>query len=106
MSSDIAISLASALAALPADKPFVELFRREGEISVELYVPQGADRQTPHTRDELYIIAEGTGTFRREAETVTFGPGDLLYVPAHVDHRFETFSPDFKVWVIFYGPDR
>ena len=106
MSSDIAVSLASALAALPADKHFVELFRREGEISVELYVPQDVDRQTPHSRDELYIIAEGAGTFRRESETVAFGPGDLLYVPAHVDHRFETFSPDFKVWVIFYGPER
>jgi len=37
---------------------------------------------------------------------VTFGPGDLLYVPAHMDHRFKTFSLDFKVWVIFYGPER
>ncbi|OXE35640.1 MAG: cupin [Phenylobacterium zucineum] len=106
MSSDIAVSLTSALAALPTDKPFVEVFRRDGEISVELYVPQGVDRQTPHSRDELYIIAEGTGTFRRDQESVTFGPGDLLYVPAWVDHRFETFSPDFKVWVIFYGPKR
>lgn len=106
MTSDIAVSLAAALSALPTDKPFVEIFRREGEISVELYVPQEVDRQTPHTRDELYIVAEGTGTFRRGEETVTFGPGDLLYVPAHVDHRFETFSSDFKVWVIFYGPER
>ena len=30
--------------------------------------------------------------------------GDLLFVPAHVEHRFERFSDDFRTWVIFFGP--
>ena len=34
-----------------------------------------------------------------------FGPGDLLFVPAGVEHRFEEFSDDLAVWVVFYGPD-
>jgi mannose-6-phosphate isomerase-like protein (cupin superfamily) len=34
-----------------------------------------------------------------------FGPGDLLFVRAGVEHRFEEFSDDLAVWVSFYGPD-
>ena len=28
----------------------------------------------------------------------------LLFVPAGVEHRFTTFSADFKAWVVFFGP--
>lgn len=104
--SDIRITLAQALAPLSAEHPFNIVFDRGDEISVELYAPVGRDNLTPHERDELYIVASGHGTFSRGDEVITFGPGDLLYVPAYVPHRFETFSDDFKSWVIFYGPKR
>jgi hypothetical protein len=29
----------------------------------------------------------------------------MLFVPAGVEHRFEDFSDDFAVWVVFWGPD-
>jgi mannose-6-phosphate isomerase-like protein (cupin superfamily) len=32
-------------------------------------------------------------------------PGDVLFVPAGVIHRFEEFTDDFAVWVLFYGPE-
>ncbi len=83
-----------------------EVVFETNEITVELYAPNGTDNQEPHNRDEIYIIAEGTGTFSRDAELVPFGPGDLLFVPAHVPHRFETFSDYFRTWVIFYGEVR
>jgi mannose-6-phosphate isomerase-like protein (cupin superfamily) len=104
--SDVRVTLADAFARLSSEKLFETVFERPDEISVELYVPRGADGQQPHDRDELYIVATGSGTFSRGREVVSFGPGDLLYVPAYVPHRFETFSDDFKVWVIFYGPKR
>jgi mannose-6-phosphate isomerase-like protein (cupin superfamily) len=104
--SDIQVTLADAFSRLTGDKLFETVFERGDDISVELYAPRDVDRQTPHERDELYIVATGTGTFSRGEELVEFGPGDLLYVPAHVPHRFETFTDDFKVWVIFYGPKR
>jgi mannose-6-phosphate isomerase-like protein (cupin superfamily) len=75
-------------------------------VSIELYAPVEEDKQMPHDRDELYIVATGSGTFSRGDEVVPFGPGDLLFVPAHVSHRFESFTDDFKVWVIFYGDKR
>ncbi|WP_233837266.1 cupin domain-containing protein [Paraburkholderia sp. ZP32-5] len=84
--------------------PFAVLFER-GDVSIELYAPRGADTQSPHTRDELYIIASGSGTFRRADQVCEFTIGDLLFVPAHVDHRFESFSDDFRTWVIFFGPE-
>jgi hypothetical protein len=83
--------------------PFSVLFER-GDVSVELYAPRGSDKQSPHTRDELYIIASGSGTFRRAEQVCAFEAGDVLFVPAHVEHRFESFSDDFKTWVIFFGP--
>ena len=104
--SDILVTLAQAAAPLSEASPFNIVFDRGDDISIELYAPVGTDKQQPHERDELYIVATGQGTFSRGEELVTFGPGDLLYVPAYVPHRFETFSDDFKVWVIFYGPRR
>jgi len=100
------LTVARALARLPgpAGERYVELFRH-GTLSVELYAPRGADPQKPHTRDEVYVVVEGRGTFRNGAERHPFAPGDVLFVPARVEHRFEQFSDDLAVWVFFYGPE-
>jgi len=78
------------------------LFERD-DISVVLYIPQDTDRQEPHTRDEIYVVVSGYGTFRRGKELVRFSPGDVLFVPANVPHRFESFSGDFRTWAVFFG---
>lgn len=104
--SDLQVRLADAAALVSADTPAQVVFEQGEEVLVELYAPVGEDRQQPHARDELYIVASGHGHFRRGEEVVSFAPGDLLYVPAHLPHRFENFSADFKTWVIFYGPER
>ena len=61
--------------------------------------------QAPHRRDEVYVVVAGSGTFLNGASRHPFGSGDLLFVPAGVTHRFEAFTDDLVVWVIFYGPD-
>ncbi|MCX7380516.1 MAG: cupin domain-containing protein [Alphaproteobacteria bacterium] len=81
------------------------LLLTHGTLELRWYEPKGADTQAPHTRDELYIVASGRGFFVREAERVPFGPGDALFVAARETHRFEDFSADFAVWVMFYGPE-
>ena len=81
------------------------LFER-GDVTVLLYAPNETDLQTAHKRDEIYIVAAGYGTFRRGSELVRFSPGDMLFVAAHVPHRFESFSGDFKSWAVFFGPER
>jgi mannose-6-phosphate isomerase-like protein (cupin superfamily) len=76
-----------------------------GSLVVELYAPRGSDPQMPHTRDEVYVIVTGEGFFVNGASRESFGPGDLLFVPAGVVHRFEDFTDDLTVWVMFYGPE-
>jgi mannose-6-phosphate isomerase-like protein (cupin superfamily) len=76
-----------------------------GLLSLELYAPRGTDPQKPHTRDELYLVAAGNGVFRRGDEAVRFGTGDCLYAAAGEVHRFEDFSDDLAVWVVFWGPE-
>lgn len=72
---------------------------------LEYYAPLDVDLQKPHTRDEIYVIAVGSGTFEAAGETFSFSAGDVLYVPAHVEHRFTKFTEGFGTWVIFYGPE-
>ena len=76
-----------------------------GTMEVEVYAPQGHDPQAPHSRDELYFIVSGSGEFVNGPERHPFGPGDALFVPAGVEHRFENFTEDFATWVVFYGPE-
>ena len=76
-----------------------------GSMEMRFYAPKVIDDQTPHDQDEVYIVASGSGWFRRGDKRVAFGPGDMLFVAAHEEHRFEDFSDDFATWVIFYGPD-
>lgn len=83
---------------------FIKLMEH-GSMSVEIYRPVKTDRQTPHLQDELYVIISGTGEFLNNGERSAFGPGDILFVPAGIEHRFENFTEDFATWVIFYGPD-
>jgi mannose-6-phosphate isomerase-like protein (cupin superfamily) len=95
-----------ALARLPSPegKRFATVFQH-GSLLVEIYAPRGTDPQQPHTRDEAYIVIQGKGEFVCGETRQPFGPGDFLFAPAGVAHRFEDFSEDFAVWVLFYGPE-
>jgi GNAT superfamily N-acetyltransferase len=98
------ITGAQALAALEkTEKPFSELFRH-GSLAVEIYKPQQTDQQTPHDRDEIYVVFSGSGQFECRGKVTAFGPGDFLFAPAFTPHRFVEFSDDFATWVFFYGP--
>ncbi|MEO6133063.1 MAG: cupin domain-containing protein [Saprospiraceae bacterium] len=81
---------------------FTELFSH-GTLSVELYRPIDQDLQTPHDRDEVYIIISGYGDFVSDGIQYSFSEGDFFFVAAGVEHRFVGFSEDFSTWVIFYG---
>ncbi len=86
------------------DQPFVELLK-EGTMLVEYYAPHQVDLQQPHRQDELYVIQSGSGVFYNNGNRSPFVAGDVLFVPAGIEHRFEDFTDDFATWVIFYGPD-
>jgi len=103
-------SFAEALAKLPLPDGRRSMFIVDDpNLALKLYAPRGTDPQTPHTRDEIYIIASGSGEFLCDdaAEgggATSFAPGNVLFAAAGVPHRFENFSDDFSTWVMFYGP--
>lgn len=87
----------------PGGERFAAVFRH-GSLEVEIYAPRGRDPQTPHERDEVYVVTAGHGTFVNGTERMACGPGDFLFAAAGEVHRFEDFSDDFVTWVLFYGP--
>ena len=68
------VGLQEALARVPGPKGerFAVAFER-GSITVEVYAPRGTDPQSPHKRDELYIVA--IERFRTRGEARCFGLG-------------------------------
>ena len=78
---------------------------QHGTLEVEIYAPRGNDPQQPHKKDEVYVVAQGSGEFVCGNERVKFVAGDLLFVPTGETHQFKNFSDDFTAWVIFYGPE-
>lgn len=87
----------------PAGNLAVPIFAH-GTLAVEFYTPKGHDPQTPHERDEVYVVARGSGWFFDGNRRRAVEPGTFIFVAAGQVHRFEDFSPDFAVWVFFYGP--
>ena len=98
-------TVAEALERLPGPEGqrFAGVFKH-GSLEVEIYAPRGTDPQLPHTRDEAYIVARGTGEFVIGESRISFEAGDFLFAAAGEAHRFENFTDDFAVWVLFYGP--
>jgi mannose-6-phosphate isomerase-like protein (cupin superfamily) len=100
------VSLADALTRGPAPPGNLAIpIFSHGSLVVELYAPTGQDPQKPHTRDEVYFVTRGNGFFFDGERRHSVGTGSFLFVPAGQLHRFEDFSSDFGVWVVFYGSE-
>lgn len=74
----------------------------KGEFELEFFAPRGKDYQTPHEKDEFYIVVRGTAQLLIENEKFPCETGDALFVPAKIEHHFENMSDDFATWVIFF----
>lgn len=97
------IALQQALSALDAAGETYKRFFEKADFDVGLYRPRARDDQTSHKRDELYIVAHGSGEFVSDGSRETFAPGDAFFIAAGADHRFENYTSDFAAWVIFFG---
>lgn len=100
------VSLEEMRARLPTpERERYAIALEHGTLEAGVYAPRGNDPQECHDRDEVYVVMQGSGTFLNGEHRAPFGPGNLLFVPAGVSHRFEDFSDDLELWVIFYGPE-
>ncbi len=75
-----------------------------GNLTFDIYKPRGVDRQRPHDKDEIYIVISGKGTLNCNNQRTNCNPGDILFVPAGMEHNFEGFSNDFCTWAVFSKP--
>ena len=103
------IRLADAQAGVPGPlgEHAISVFERgtlKAMISLGCFAPLPRPT-TPHAQDEVYIIIRGRGVFFHDGKRDQFGSGDMLFVAAGTEHRFEDFSEDLTVWVVFYGPN-
>ena len=98
------LTIADAISHVPTanGKQFASIFER-GTLQVEIYTQRGSDPQQPHSRDESYFVATGSGEFVCGETRTPFKSTDILFAAAGVEHRFENFSDDLAVWVLFYG---
>jgi mannose-6-phosphate isomerase-like protein (cupin superfamily) len=80
-------------------------FLRVPALSAGLYVlpAGGVDGQQPHTEDEVYYVVGGRGAFRCGEEDRPVAAGSVLYVPAHVEHRFHSIEKELSI-LVFFAP--
>lgn len=97
------IHLAESQAGIPAGGRSVRVLQR-GTLDVVLGTLARPNKQTPHEQDEFYVAIRGRGVLFHDGKRDSFESGDLLFVEAATEHRFEDFSDDLLVWGVFYGP--
>ena len=59
--------------------------------------------RVPHTEDEVYYIASGSGRLKVGDRDMEFGPGSLLFVPASAVHRFHDLREELTA-LVFFAP--
>lgn len=89
-----------------AGRPYLE-FLRVPDLSLGLYVlpAGGVDRQGPHAEDEVYHVVAGRGRVTVGDESADVEPGSVVYVAAHVPHRFHDITEELRLLVFFAPPE-
>lgn len=75
------------------------------DLSGGLYVldADASDEQSPHSEDELYVVMEGRAIVRVGDEDRPVQPGSVVFVAAHVPHRFHGIT-ERLVLLVMFGP--
>lgn len=59
------------------------------------------DTRSSHDEDEISYVVTRRADFRVGGEVAAIVPGNVLCVPAGMDHRFERIVEDLKLLVVF-----
>ncbi len=86
------------------ERPYLE-FLRHPSMSLGLYVlPAGSvDPQQPHDENEVYYVLSGQGQIDVGDETQPVQPGSIVFVAAHVPHKFHSITDELKI-LVFFAP--
>jgi mannose-6-phosphate isomerase-like protein (cupin superfamily) len=90
-------------AARRGDGALFHEFLRVPALSAGLYVLDAgaADPQSPHGEDEIYHVLAGRAWISVAGDQREVRPGDTVYVPALVEHRFHSISEPLHLLVVF-----
>lgn len=80
-------------------------FLRVPAMSAGLYHLEagGVDPQQPHHEDEAYVVMRGKGKFMMNDEDHDVQAGSVIFVPAHIEHRFHSITEDMDI-LVFFAP--
>ncbi len=80
-------------------------FLKVDALSVGLYMlPAGSvDPQQPHTEDEVYYVVSGRAEVMIGEDVQSVERGSIIYVPAHVEHHFQSIVEDLTL-IVFFAP--
>ena len=87
-----------------AGKAYLE-FLRAPALSMGVYClpAEGVDLQSPHTEDEVYYVVSGKAQIQVGEEDRSVAAGSIVFVAAHVPHRFHSIAEDLTV-LAFFAP--
>lgn len=80
-------------------------FLRIPAMSAGVYVlaAGAADPQKPHKEDELYYVVRGRARMRIGSQDQAVSAGSVIFVAAHVEHRFFDITEELVV-LVFFAP--
>ena len=80
-------------------------FLRVPAMSAGLYTlpADGTDPQKPHNEDELYYVVHGEAHMQVGSEHREVKTGTVIFVPAHLEHRFYDIKEELSV-LVFFAP--
>ena len=85
-------------------KAYLE-FLRIPAMSAGIYVLAAGttDLQQPHDEDEMYYVVRGRARMRVGSEDREIGAGSVIFVEAHLEHRFHDIQEELVV-LVFFAP--
>ena len=85
-------------------RSYLEFLRRES-MSVGLYVlpAGGADGQSPHNEDEVYVVLAGRATVTVGGEDQPVQAGNVIFVGKQIEHRFHSIEEELQL-LVFFAP--
>ena len=85
---------------------YTEFDRRPGLSFGMYWLSAGvSDPQSPHTEDEIYVVAAGRGAIEMAGERHAIEPGSVISIPRHVEHTFVDITEDLALIVVFGPPE-
>jgi len=101
------IRLAGAQASISrttGEHPVSLLQRGTLDVRLAFSPPERPSQLTQHEQDEVYVVICGRGVLLHDGQRDSLQSGDLLFVAAGTEHRFEDFTDNLAARIVFYGP--